>query len=407
MDLVTSFMIASGIILLGFIANVIFRKTYIPDTLSLIFLGVLIGPLFTYLTGISIFSRDQILSSTEYIAELTLALVMFDTGLSLDLYKMIKESPRGLAFSLMDFGIGTVAVAVMAKGLLHLRWSYCLFLGSVLATTGSADVLPLVMKMRFGEEVKHIIAIQAALTDVYTLIAATTLLSYMGGQTANIYVAVKGLVSTISVGLFTGGLIGLAWLYVMKRLSREEHGYVATLGILLLVYTVTAWLGGSGAMAALAFGLIIGNYRFLTLILGIESSPLEISGLTVKTRSVHGEITFIMRAFFFAAIGLIYTLPISELTSLPIALVASLLLLLERAFSIYSTVPHPRASEVWTAASLYGRGLVPAIFAQLLITLNLPLKTMIYNIIINTIILTNVLMTLGVYAFAGKMRSSA
>ena len=403
MDLVTSFIIASGIILLGFIANAIFRRTYIPDTLSLIFLGVLLGPGMSYLAGVSIFPREQLLGSIDYIAQLTLALVMFDAGMSLDIYKIMKESPRGVSFSIINFVVSTIVITMMAKYFLQLRWSYCFFLGAVLATAGSAVVVPLVMKLHFSEDVKHILVIEAALSDVYTLIFATTLLSYMSGQTANFQTAIKQLVSSVSVGLLVGALIGLFWIYTIEQLSREEHSYVATLGALLVAYTVTTWLDGSGAMAALAFGLIIGNHRFITLILGLETGPLAMTELAVTTRSIHGEITFIMRSFFFVVMGLLYTWPINNITSLFLGLLASVLLFSARALSILTVAGRSPLVEIWTAASIYGRGLVPALFAQFLITLNMPFGETLYDIILNSIIITNVFMTLGVYLFGRKM----
>jgi len=405
MDLVTSFIIASGIILLGFIANAIFRRTYIPDTLSLIFLGVLLGPGLTYIAGISIFPREQLLGSLEYIAQLTLALVMFDAGMSLDIYKIVKESPRGVTFSIVNFIVSTVLITMMAKYFLNLRWSYCFFLGAVLATAGSAVVVPLVMKLHFSEDVKHILIIEAALSDVYTLIFATTLLAYMRGTTTELQMAIKQLVSSVSVGLLVGALIGLFWIYTIEQLSREEHSYVATLGALLVAYTVTTWLEGSGAMAALAFGLIIGNHRFITLILGLETGPLAMTELTVTTRSIHGEITFIVRSFFFVVMGLLYTWPIGNMITLFLGVLASLLLLSARAISMFTVASKSPLAEIWTASSIYGRGLVPALFAQFLITYNLYMGEMLYDIILNTIIITNILMTLGVYLFGRRMHA--
>lgn len=57
------------IILLGFLSDLIFTKTSIPDVIWLILIGLLIGPIFHFISGISANTpaaghtgRDQILS---------------------------------------------------------------------------------------------------------------------------------------------------------------------------------------------------------------------------------------------------------------------------------------------------------------------------------------------------------
>ena len=79
LDVVSIFSIVTAIIVVGFAGELFFKKTGIPMFIFLIFMGILIGPIFGLL------SRDSLLPSLGVFAELTLLMVLFyggmDTGL--------------------------------------------------------------------------------------------------------------------------------------------------------------------------------------------------------------------------------------------------------------------------------------------------------------------------------------
>lgn len=403
-DLIVAFSIAAATVLLGFFSHSIFRRTNVPDILWLIFLGIVIGPIMGDFLGITIFPENAVRNAIPYIAQLTIALVLFDAGMSLDLTKMAKEGPRGIVFSLLTFLSSMFLVTLTAKIMLNIRWSYSLFLGAILATAGSAVVPSVALRLNLSDETKSVLIIEATMTDIYSLVVGSALLDYMVGQAIEFSQAAKQLVSSISVGLIIGSLIGLLWLYMMEHLFKEEHSYVATLGALIATYALVTWLGGSGAMAALAYGLIIGNYRLLTLILGLETHPFTMMDLTINTRNIHRDITFIVRAFFFVSMGILYIWPtLSEITTIILGILITLILLMTRTLSAYIISNKEMKNEVPLMSFIFGRGLVTALMSGLLISYGVYYSEFINMIVLNTIIVSNLLMTIGVYVYGKRL----
>jgi Na+:H+ antiporter len=66
-------------LLIGFLADVLFRKTGFPDILFLIFLGIILGPV------LGVFSKNNLLPITPYLIELSLIMILFYGGLEMDL----------------------------------------------------------------------------------------------------------------------------------------------------------------------------------------------------------------------------------------------------------------------------------------------------------------------------------
>jgi cell volume regulation protein A len=101
---------------------------------------------------------------------------------------------------------------------------------------------------------------------------------------------------------------GWMWIPVLRFLAGNPHGYPKTLAALILLYVVVDGLGGSAAMAILAFAVMVGNAEPIMRRLGFTfgEGPLEID-LTVRT--AHSQISFIVKSFFFTFIGLMLSPP--------------------------------------------------------------------------------------------------
>jgi cell volume regulation protein A len=79
---------------------------------------------------------------------------------------------------------------------------------------------------------------------------------------------------------------------------------MVTLATLLLVYSLNSFVGGSGAIAALVFGLVVGNRN---TILRLTGTKVRIETAGEKVHSFHDEITFFIRSFFFVFLGIIFS----------------------------------------------------------------------------------------------------
>ena len=80
MDVSLVFTLSGMIIILGFLANYLFRKTKIPDILILLLLGLLLGPTF------HVVDPTSLISIAPLFANLALVILLFNGGLNLVLY---------------------------------------------------------------------------------------------------------------------------------------------------------------------------------------------------------------------------------------------------------------------------------------------------------------------------------
>ena len=89
--------LAGGILVIGFLGDYLFHKTGIPDMLFLIILGMLIGPI----TGLA--DANAVTSFAPYLAALGLVFILFDGGMTLNIYRVFSESPRALVLAAVEF----------------------------------------------------------------------------------------------------------------------------------------------------------------------------------------------------------------------------------------------------------------------------------------------------------------
>lgn len=365
-ETITALLAVGSIIFIGFFGNAIFTRLRVPDVLILIFLGMLIGPdvlgeRFGLVTHENLASIDQFRSVFLSVA---LVIILFDGGLCLDI-RSVFDSMRLSAFmSTLTFVLTTLAIAAALYFIMDLEILLALTLGSIVGGTSGAIVIPIVNKLRIRPQTKAVMILESAATDVLVVVAAIAFLSVIQLRDVNILDFPLELAIQFLVSGFVGFGAGVIWLFVLQRLQNQPFSYMITIAALFLVAGSVELLGSSGAVAALAFGLSLGNRQFVKR--RLTSTSLKI----VKDSHIQqfdSEITFFVRTFFFVYLGLIFRLDSFTETQL----VAGLLLI-----SVIALVRWLTSLAAWKigelpqedAVALFGmmpRGLAAAVLATL------------------------------------------
>lgn len=181
---------------------------------------------------------------------------------------------------------------------------------------------------------------------------------------------------------------------------------------LLLIYVITEFLGGNGAIAALFFGLILKNSKQLSSIIrGIltkEASEkkkalkgeLGVSVTTPSEEFFYHQISFFLKTFFFVYIGVM--IDISDWKAILIGVVLSVVLMFTRMSSSLLTqkmLPESRS----LVNSIFARGLAAAAIAQLAINAGVQHAFFISKIVFVAITGTIVLSSVRVFLIKRKM----
>jgi cell volume regulation protein A len=363
---ITAFLAIGSVILIGFFGNAIFNRYRIPDVLILVLLGMVLGPdvlgdRFHIVTSAALNDieryRDLFLSAA-------LVIILFDGGLTLDI-RSVLESMRLSAFmSIITFALSALVVAVALHFIMDIDFLLSLTLGTIVGGTSGAIVIPIASKLRIRPKTKAVMIMESTITDVLVVVVALTLLSLIRIGSVDLVLVVENLASKFLFGGLIGFLAGIAWLFVLQRLQNQPLSYMLTIGVLFLVAGAIESTGSSGAVAALAFGLSIGNRRFLRRKLNSISMKLDSDS---NIQRFHSEISFFVRTFFFVYIGLMFRFD----TFTEIQLTAGLLII-----SMVVLVRWLMVNIVWKlgdlqeedAIALFGlmpRGLAAAVLANL------------------------------------------
>jgi len=396
------------IIVFGFFAEFMFKKIGIPDILLLVLLGFLIGP---HVFG---WVQPEVLKPFAPIfTTFALLFLLFEGALSIDLRSFAKGLLSGSSISFFNFMVSTVVITGILV-LLKFDFLISLLIGFALGGVSSAFVMPLLKQLKPDGKVYTVLALESAITDVFTIVFALTVMQLIQ---INIF-SFRNVLSQIISLFAVAGLIGIMgaalWIFLDKKVFKEHKSFMSTIAFLLILYFITEFLGGNGAIAALFFGLVLSNSRQLSSIIdGIKSKPEAVvaknSDKETPRQEVHGhnhpilialsseehlfysQISFFLKIFFFVYIGLL--LNINSSKAIIIGGVLALAILLVRNLS--SVITRKMSKEDKTLINaVFARGLAAAAVVQIVfdngILTDVLLLDITYFFIVSTILLSSI-----------------
>ena len=284
---------ASVVIILGVLGEAFFKKTGIPDILFLMILGIIIGPV------LGIIQPEAVLEIVPYFAAVALIIIMFDGGLNLHIGKVLKTAHFAIILVIVGFALSVGIVAGLAHYGLGWEWIDSILLGTIVGGSSSIIVFGLVQKIRISDDAKSMLSFESALTDIFAVIIAFVLFeAALSGELSLDLLGVT-IGKAILVGLVLGFGVGIPWMFVISKLKNAQHSYMLTIGMVFLLFFLATSFGESGALTALVFGLMLGKKTYFSRLLKVKFPEDTIDN------SLHNQVTFLVRAFFFVFVGLL------------------------------------------------------------------------------------------------------
>ena len=397
LDPITVLFLISSVILLGFIASILFRETGLPDTLFLILLGLLFGPMFHLLP------QESLKELAEPIGAIAIALILFDGGLGLNLRTVLKESPKALILAIFWFILNTLAVAAVAVYWLKMPGELALYLGASLGGVSSAVVMGVAKRVSVDEETRTRLVIESVVSDVMCIVVAISVLDFILTREVETKAVITMIVTKSFTGLVIGALIGAFWLLMLKRLhlalKEVEYEYIATIGLALLAYIAAEFNDASGGIATLAFGLVMSNRWVLEPVLELSRYEFLYEKIMNFLSKFSGEVSFFIRSFFFSYIGMFYVF--TDIQSVLIGLVVALVALATRAIAALP-VTRDKKEFYMPVVAICGKGLAAAVLIQLPSVNGMEFGDVIFNVGVNAIIFSLLITTVATYYYERK-----
>ncbi|HEY7367628.1 MAG TPA: cation:proton antiporter [Nitrosopumilaceae archaeon] len=366
-------------IFLGVIGESFFKRTGIPDIAFLMILGVIIGPI------LGIISTDEVGKVVPYFAAIALIIIMFDGGLNLDIRHVVRTAHYAVLLSILGFVTSVVAVTLVAFYGLNWGMIESILLGTIVGGSSSIIVFGLVRQLPISDDTKSMLSLESAITDILVTIIAFILFDIIISGVFDLEFGLGAFGRSVAVGLVLGFGIGIPWAFVTTKLQNAQHSYMLTIGILFVIFFAEKSLDGTGALAPLIFGLMLGNKQLLSHYLKFKIPEITTDNPT------HNQLTFLVRSFFFVFIGLLATL--GRIEFIFFGVIGAILIYLTRIGVVKISLGRrfSRFDKKVTAAMI-PRGLAAAVVATIPLTIGLA-NAEVYPQIVFVIILTSVIIT--------------
>ena len=296
--------VATNILVVGFLVFVahaftgLFSRTRVPDVLLLTIIGIFLGPILHLVTPQNFGSVGPVF------ATVTLIIILFEAGLSLDL-DILKGALRPtFSLTLSNFLLTMSGVGITAHFLLGLSPQLTLMLGAIIGSTSPAVIVPLTKKLQIEQSSKTILFLESAVSDVLSIVVAVGFMESYRLGTLNFGSMLGQIIATLVLAGIAGALGAFAWSALLRRIRGLENSIFTTPAFVFVLFGVVEILGFSGYVAAAVFGAVLGNIEVFHGIAWMRRYlPSEAITLNETERVFLGEVVFLLKTFFFVYVG--------------------------------------------------------------------------------------------------------
>ena len=285
-----------GVILFaGSFCGILAQKLKVPDVVLFLLIGICLGP---ELAGVIDVRADSTIN--QLILIFGSSYILFDGGAGLRL-KVLKEVWLTIVIiSTVGVLLTTAIAGLAALHLLGMPLITALLLGSTIASTDPATLVPVFKQVRIKERVAQTVMSESAFNDAMGAIVTFTIMGVALGTGGDfsLSAATFSLISNTLIGVLVGSVLGYGAAFLI---AHEKFGFLleyAPLVTLMAVagaYMSAESMHASGFMAVFVFGIMLGNKDAFGF--NLENQEQEKLEDFILTSSL------IMRMFIFILLG--------------------------------------------------------------------------------------------------------
>ena len=260
----------ASILIISVLAQWFAWKVKVPAILPLIVIGLLLGPVSTFMTpdGSKILDGDQIFSGDLLFAfvSISVGVILFEGGLTLKLKEMRHQA--GVVRNLLIFGpiITLIGGGVASHYLLGLDYRLAFLFGALIIVSGPTVVTPILRNVRPNEQINNVLKWEGILIDPLGALIAVLVYEFISStqiDNAETIEVLKEFFITVASGIFVGALAALflRWILQRNRIPSYLRNIVA-LGLVVFAFTFAEFISHeAGLMSTTFMGIILANTR--------------------------------------------------------------------------------------------------------------------------------------------------
>ncbi len=367
--------------------STLFVRTKIPDVLWLFTIGILLGPVY------GVVKTDDFGAVGPVFTTITLVFILFESGIDQRLEPLFNSLGGTAKITTYNF----VGTSLVAGGIAYfntdLGFMRSLMLGSIVGGTSSAMVTTLVRQFSLSEKTRTILVLESAFSDVFTLgVPLTLLTAYKIGKIDVAFVTGQ-MIAAFILATMLGVAGAFGWALLLNKMRTLQNTVFTTPAFVFILYGIVELLNYSGPIAALAFGITLGNMDVLGPPIMRRAMTLKPISLNEKERAFFSEAVFLLRTFFFVYIGISVHLENWWLLTLGAVITGALFLV--RIPIVRISVPRITSTRDATfMATMIPKGLGAAVLASLPAQQGVEGGEMIQSIVFSIILFTTLFTTI-------------
>jgi cell volume regulation protein A len=379
------------LVFLAHLFSSIFSRTRIPDVLLLIIIGICVGPVLGLVTPTEFGSIGPVFTT------ITLIIILFESGIALKLSMLRSALGGAMILAPLSFFLTMFVVAGLAIWATDLEVLPAFILGAVVGSTSEAVVIPLVRQLKVKEETQTLLSVESTVNDVLSIVITVALVQAYTAGTFEVASVSGKLIASFLVALVFGIVGALIWSVLLNKIRIIKNAIFTTPAFVFIIYGVVEILGFSGPIAALAFGVTIGNIESIHIPIFRKSTMKEAVGLSDTEKIFFSEVAFLLKTFFFIYLGISLELITSWfiIVAVIFTVVAFALRIPAVKVSVRKAMPQKDLSVI---AVMVPKGLAAVVLASIPTQQGIVggdiIKSITYGIIVFSIILTSILVLL-------------
>jgi potassium/hydrogen antiporter len=378
-------LIAGGLVLaIGTAVGLLARKIGVPDVALFLVTGMAVGP---HALGLVDIKAESPLN--QVILLFGASYILFDGGASLRFAVLKRVWITIVVISTIGVVITAVITGLAAHYILGAPLIVALLLGTTLASTDPATLVPIFRQIHIRDRVAQTVMSESAFNDAMGAIITFGVLAVATGSgefslSAALFDLLRQCAVGIGAGILLGYLAAVAVAHEKWSVLRGRAPVVTLLGVIGAYFAADS-LHASGFMAVFVFGIMLGN---------TESFGLRIDGGEAERLEQFKEITaFVMRVFIFILLGAQVDFSLMRQYWLAGAAVTAVLMLVARPITVFAcALPDRRARWEWKEMLFMcwtrETGVIPAALAGLLLGMNAPGAEIVASVTFIAILMT-------------------
>jgi cell volume regulation protein A len=378
-------LLTGGLILaIGTITGLLAQKIKIPDVAVFPVVGMLMGP---QALGLINIKADSALS--QIILLFGASYILFDGGASLGFQVLRQVWITIVVLATIGVVVTAAITGIAAHYVLGIPLIAALLLGTTLASTDPATLVPILQQVNIRDRVAQTVVSESAFNDATGAITTFGVLgAAMGTGEFSLTSSLLELLKQLLVGIVAGAGLGYlaALLIAHERWAfLAEYAPVVTVMAVIGAYFAADGLQASGFTAVFVFGMVLGNQDAFGFKMGAADATRLQEFVTTTA--------FIMRLFIFILLGAQVDFGLISQYLLGGVVVVAIFMFVARPVTVFLCAPPDRRARwslnemlfmCWTRET----GVIPAALAGLLLGMKAPGAQMIASVTFIAVLMT-------------------